>query len=44
LTNATNTVALFKKYGSNPVFHESEGGHTWPDWRDYLVIFAPQLF
>jgi len=44
LTNATNTVALFKKHGFNPVFHESEGGHTWPNWRDYLVIFAPQLF
>jgi enterochelin esterase-like enzyme len=44
LANATNTVALLKKHGFNPVFHESEGGHTWPNWRDYLVIFAPQLF
>ncbi|MCX2585319.1 esterase [Pedobacter sp. MR22-3] len=23
---------------------ESEGGHTWSNWRDYLVLFAPQLF
>jgi enterochelin esterase-like enzyme len=44
LTNATNTVNLLKKHGFSPVFHESEGGHTWPNWRDYLVIFAPQLF
>jgi enterochelin esterase family protein len=44
LGNATNTVNLLKKHGFNPVFHESEGGHTWPNWRDYLVIFAPQLF
>jgi enterochelin esterase family protein len=44
LANGTNTVALFKKHGFNPVFHQSEGGHTWPNWRDYLVIFAPQLF
>jgi enterochelin esterase-like enzyme len=44
LANATNTANLLKKHGFNPVFHESEGGHTWPNWRDYLVIFAPQLF
>lgn len=23
---------------------ESEGGHTWANWRDYLVLFVPQLF
>ena len=44
LANATNTANLLKKHGFDPVFHESEGGHTWPNWRDYLVIFAPQLF
>lgn len=44
LPNATSTVNLLKRHGFNPVFHESEGGHTWPNWRDYLVIFAPQLF
>jgi enterochelin esterase-like enzyme len=42
--NATNSVNLLKKHGFNPVFHESDGGHTWPNWRDYLGIFAPQLF
>lgn len=25
-------------------YHESEGGHIWRNWRDYLVIFAPRLF
>lgn len=25
-------------------YHESEGGHTWTNWRDYLSIFAPKLF
>ena len=25
-------------------FHESEGAHTWLNWRDYLAVFAPQLF
>ena len=39
-----NTVDLLKKHGFNPVFVESEGGHTWLNWRDYLTQFAPQLF
>ena len=44
LANSKATADLLKKHGFNTVFHESEGGHTWPNWRDYLVIFAPQLF
>jgi enterochelin esterase family protein len=39
-----NSVALMKKHGFSPVFVESEGGHTWLNWRDYLSEFAPQLF
>ena len=39
-----NTVDLLKKHGFAPVFLESEGGHTWLNWRDYLTQFAPQLF
>ncbi|MCO5725586.1 esterase [Robiginitalea marina] len=23
---------------------ETEGGHEWPLWRDYLTVFAPRLF
>jgi len=26
------------------VYRESEGGHTWTNWRTYLSEFAPQLF
>jgi enterochelin esterase family protein len=39
-----SSVALMKKHGFAPVFVESEGGHTWLNWRDYLSEFAPQLF
>jgi enterochelin esterase-like enzyme len=43
--NATRaSVALLKKHGFSPVFVESDGGHTWINWRDYLSAFAPQLF
>ncbi len=38
------SVALFKNHGFNVEFHESAGGHTWVNWRDYLDLFAPQLF
>ena len=41
---APQTVDLFKKHGFNPVFEQSEGGHTWINWRNYLNTFAPQLF
>ena len=38
------TVEMFQKHGFNPEFHESPGAHTWINWRNYLVEFAPQLF
>jgi len=38
------TVAMFKKHGFAVVYKESDGGHTWINWRDYLYEFAPQLF
>src|SRR6185312_1927874 len=38
------TVDLLNKYGYNASFHESPGAHTWINWRNYLVEFAPQLF
>jgi enterochelin esterase family protein len=44
ITTTRNTVDLLKKHGFNPVFLESEGAHTWLNWRDYLAAFAPQLF
>ena len=39
-----STVELLRKHGFRPVFLESEGAHTWLNWRDYLAAFAPQLF
>jgi len=44
ITTTKNTVELLKKHGFSPVFVESEGAHTWLNWRDYLAAFAPQLF
>ena len=44
MTNTMNAVTLLKKHGFAPVFQESAGAHTWENWRDYLVIFAGQIF
>jgi enterochelin esterase family protein len=44
MANTMNALSLLKKHGFVPVFQESQGGHTWENWRDYLVIFAGQLF
>ncbi len=38
------TVELFKKHGFDVVYNETEGAHTWLNWRNYLNEFAPQLF
>ncbi len=32
------------RYGIKHVYHETEGGHTWINWRRYLNEFAPLLF
>lgn len=44
MANTMNAVNLLKKHGFTPVFQESAGGHTWENWRDYLVIFAGRIF
>jgi len=45
LVNTTKTtVELLKKHGFTVVYKETDGGHTWVKWRDYLYEFAPQLF
>ena len=38
------TVEMFKKHGFEVVYKETEGSHTWINWREYLNEFAPQLF
>jgi enterochelin esterase-like enzyme len=45
LLNTTEaTVDLLKKHGFDVVYKETDGGHTWINWRLYLNEFAPQLF
>lgn len=41
---ARNLAELLKNRGIKAEFHESEGGHTWINWRHYLNEFAPLLF
>ncbi len=44
MPNTKATVDLLKKHGFAPEFKESAGGHTWLNWRDYLIEFVPRLF
>ena len=38
------TVELLKKHGFDVTYKETDGGHTWINWRNYLHEFAQQLF
>lgn len=38
------TVEMLKKHGFDVENKETDGGHTWLNWRDYLAEFAPRLF
>ncbi|MDZ7341485.1 MAG: alpha/beta hydrolase-fold protein [candidate division KSB1 bacterium] len=38
------TVDMLKKHGFNVVYNETEGGHTWINWRNYLYDFSQLLF
>jgi enterochelin esterase-like enzyme len=38
------TVEMFKKHQFDVIYKETNGAHTWDNWRDYLREFAPQLF
>jgi enterochelin esterase family protein len=38
------TVDMLKKHKFDVTAKESEGSHTWLNWRDYLAEFAPKLF
>ncbi len=44
LGRTKETVALLEKFGYKPEFKETEGGHTWVNWQQYLNEFAPKLF
>lgn len=38
------TVDLFKKHNFDVIYEETDGAHSWVNWRDYLRQFAPMLF
>lgn len=38
------TVEMLKKHGLDATFTETPGGHTWLNWRAYLLEFVPRLF
>ena len=42
--NVTDYRAQLDKIGLKYTYQESEGGHTWTNWRDYLSTFVPLLF
>jgi len=44
LAGAKNLVAILKEKGIKHEFHETEGGHTWINWRHYLHDYAQLLF
>ena len=44
IATTRSTVELLKKHGFDVQYLESGGGHTWINWRNYLVQFVPLLF
>ena len=38
------TVKMLKDHKFAVVYNESDGGHTWMNWREYLHELASQLF
>ncbi|MBE0537475.1 MAG: esterase [Phycisphaerae bacterium] len=44
LETSRRTVEVFKKHNFEVVYKETEGAHTWINWRLYLNEFAPLLF
>lgn len=44
LKSSQDTVAILKKHGFQVQYTETDGGHWWKNWRNYLHEFAPLLF
>jgi enterochelin esterase-like enzyme len=44
LNVSRSTVEMFERHGFDVAFRETTGGHTWINWRNYLVEFVPMLF
>jgi enterochelin esterase family protein len=38
------TVEMFKQHKFDVIYQETDGAHTWDNWRAYLNEFAPKLF
>jgi enterochelin esterase-like enzyme len=38
------TRAMLDTYGIQHTYNETDGGHTWIVWRDYLADFVPRIF
>jgi enterochelin esterase family protein len=39
-----NLITILKSHGITYEYHESEGAHTWINWRHYLCDYAQLLF
>ncbi|MBK7978882.1 MAG: hypothetical protein IPK06_02485 [Ignavibacteriae bacterium] len=44
LETSRTTVKTLRKHNFNVIYNETEGGHTWTNWRDYLFQFSQLLF
>ena len=44
LPSTKAALALFDQHKIRHSYKETEGGHTWPNWRAYLNEFVPLLF
>jgi len=42
--NPAQLKGTLEKYNIKLTLHETGGGHTWINWREYLNDFAPRLF
>ena len=42
--NGKNCYRRLKKNGVNGTLYETQGGHTWRSWREFLTVFLPTLF
>jgi enterochelin esterase family protein len=36
--------SILNKNGYKYVYNETDGGHSWENWRRYLLDFLPRLF
>lgn len=42
--NNLDYMKTLDSIGFDYVYHESERGHIWANWRQYLLLFTPMLF